>query len=90
NRIALSMEAHFIVAYPWGYLLANRDGRCLLLDDEGFHVGQFDLKEPITAIAAINRYRCLVALWQDNQGSLIVVDLGDNLDEIIEEKRNQD
>ncbi|MGL5035513.1 MAG: hypothetical protein ACRC6M_17140, partial [Microcystaceae cyanobacterium] len=46
NRIALSMEAHFIVAYPWGYLLANRDGRCLLLDDEGFHVGQFDLKEP--------------------------------------------
>ncbi len=88
TRLALGIDPHFIVVYPWGYLLAETQGRIVLLDDEGFHVGQFDLQETITAIASVGRYACIVASWQGDRGNLQIIDLGNNLDAIIEEQKN--
>lgn len=89
SRLALALEPQFILPYPWGYLLAHHQGKLILLDNEGYHIEAFDLAEPITAIAAVGRFRCLVATWQNHRGNLHLLDLGDEIESFIEQYRMQ-
>jgi serine/threonine-protein kinase len=60
-----------------------------LLDYEGFLFGNFDLGEAITAIASLDRYLCLIATWQEGQGNLRLVDLGEKVENIIRERQEE-
>lgn len=85
TRIALKIKPDFILSYPWGYLLADRQGNLNLLDADGFYIGEFSLKETITAIAVAGEFRCLVATWSETQGMIKFLDLGSNIREIIDQ-----
>jgi serine/threonine-protein kinase len=89
NRIGLNLQPRFIEPFPWGYLLADRNGRVALLDYEGFLFGNFEVGEPITAIAPVDRYLCLIATWEGKQGSLLLVDLGDKVESIIKDRQEK-
>lgn len=84
-RIALNLEPAFILSYPWGYLLADHHGNCHLLDADGYHIGEFNLNEKITAIAAVGETRCLVATWSGKQGNIKLIDLGSNIQQVIDQ-----
>jgi serine/threonine protein kinase len=85
TRIALKIKPDFILSYPWGYLLADHQGNLNLLDADGFYIGEFSLKEKITAIAPVGEFRCLVATWSGTQGMIKLLDLGSNIREIIDQ-----
>jgi serine/threonine-protein kinase len=85
TRIALKIKPDFILSYPWGYLLADRQGNLNLLDADGFYIGEFALKETITAIASVGEYRCLVATWSGSQGMIKLLDLGSHIPELIDQ-----
>lgn len=89
-RIALNLEPAFILSYSWGYLLADHQGNCHLLDADGFHIGEFNLNEKITAIAAVGESRCLVATWSGTQGNIKLIDLGSNIQEVIDQLVDND
>ncbi len=84
-RIALNLEPVFILSYSWGYLLADHQGNFHLLDAEGYHIGEFNLNEKITAIAAVGESRCLVATWSGTQGNIKLIDLGSNIQQVIDQ-----
>jgi serine/threonine-protein kinase len=86
-RVALTFAPQFIIAYSWGYLLANTQGQIILLDYEGFYLGEFSVKEPITAITFADKYTCLIATWTGSQGNLYQVDLGEYLEDKIRRKQ---
>ena len=85
TRIALKIKPDFTLSYPWGYLLADRQGNLNLLDADGFYIGEFSLKETITAIAVAGEFRCLIATWSETQGMIKLLDLGSNIREIIDQ-----
>ncbi|QHV00429.1 serine/threonine protein kinase [Synechocystis sp. CACIAM 05] len=89
NRIALTIQPQFIEPFPWGYLLADRHGEVALLDYEGFLFGNFSLGETITAIAPMGRYLCLFATWQGNGGTLRLLDLGPQVENIIRQRQEK-
>ena len=85
TRIALKIKPDFMLSYPWGYLLADRQGNLNLLDADGFYIGEFSLKATITAIASVGEYRCLVATWSGSQGVIKLLDLGSHIPELIDQ-----
>jgi serine/threonine-protein kinase len=85
TRIALKIKPDFTLSYPWGYLLADRQGNLNLLDADGFYIGEFSLKETITAIAVAGEFRCLVATWSGSQGMIKLLDLGSHIPELIDQ-----
>ncbi len=85
TRIALKIKPYFILSYPWGYLLADRQGTINLLDSDGYHIGEFNLEETITAIAIVGEFRCLVATWSGYRGMIKILNLGSNIREIIDQ-----
>lgn len=86
-RIPLAGAPQFIAPYPWGYLLAGAGGDMMLIDYEGFYLGQFRLPEPITALTPLGRYGCLATTWTGEQGNLYHIDLGEKIERIIQEKQ---
>ncbi|MGA1621463.1 MAG: serine/threonine-protein kinase [Synechocystis sp.] len=87
NRIALNLQPKFIQPFAWGYLLAAKTGEVALLDYEGFLFGNFNVGEPITAIAPMGRYQCLFATWHNGQGNLQLVDLGEKVEDVIRNRQ---
>jgi serine/threonine-protein kinase len=85
TRIALKIKPDFMLSYPWGYLLADRQGNFNLLDTDGFYIGEFALPGTITAIAVAGEFRCLIATWPETQGMIKLLDLGSNIQEIIDQ-----
>ena len=85
TRIALKIKPDFMLSYPWGYLLADRQGNFNLLDADGLYIGEFALQETITAIAVSGEFRCLVATWSGKQGMIKFLYLGSNMREIIDQ-----
>lgn len=87
-RIPLTIAAQFIVPYSWGYLLAGAGGEMTLIDYEGFYLGQFNLPEPITAVIPLERYSCLAATWGGEQGNVYHIDLGEKIEQTIQDKQD--
>lgn len=75
RRIPLDIAPDFIVPYGEDYLLADRRGRIVLLDETGESIAKFDLSLPITALSIFDRDKLAIATWSDKQGSLYTVDL---------------
>ncbi len=75
QRIPLPIAPDFIRATPWGYVLADRQGQVVLLNDFGESIGSFQVPGPITAIATFEIYGLLIATWQSIEGVLYTVDL---------------
>ncbi|WP_088891904.1 serine/threonine-protein kinase [Leptolyngbya ohadii] len=74
-RIGVDITPTFLAEAPWGYLLADRAGKIILLDTEGQKVGCLNAPEPITAIAALGQHQIVIATWNDTQGNLYTVNL---------------
>lgn len=74
-RIGVDITPDFLAAAPWGYLLADRRGKIVLLDREGQKVGGLIAPEPITAIATLEQHQVTIATWSGSQGSLYTVNL---------------
>ncbi|MBW4551528.1 MAG: serine/threonine protein kinase [Aphanocapsa sp. GSE-SYN-MK-11-07L] len=75
QRIPLGIAPDFIRATPWGYVLANRQGQVVLLNDLGEAIADFQVPGTITAIAAFEVYGLLIATWQSVEGVLHTIDL---------------
>ncbi|MBJ7899502.1 MAG: protein kinase [Cyanobacteria bacterium RI_101] len=86
-RVPLTHAAQFIAPYPWGYLLAGAGGEMMLIDYEGFYLGQFRLPEPITALTPLGRYGCLATTWTGERGNLYHIDLGEKIERLIQENQ---
>jgi serine/threonine protein kinase len=76
-RRGLEIKPQFLSAAPWGYVVANKLGQIILLDQTGYPVAQIDAPEEITAIAPTSSHDLLVATWKGQQGSLNQLDLQD-------------
>lgn len=85
RRISVSLEPTLFISTPWGYILADRQGQLVLLDEEGQQVGQIaapidlspHLSTVATAIASFNNFGLLLATWHQatNQGHIHTLDL---------------
>jgi serine/threonine-protein kinase len=83
-RIELEIAPAFITATSWGYILADRQGKIVLLDHGSRRIGTFEAPASPTAIAAFEDYGLLIASWSGSQGALHRIDLRQlNLDLFI-------
>jgi len=73
--ISLDIAPAFIVAANWGYIVADRQGQIVLLDQNGQKIGAFQVPAAPTAIATFADSGLLIATWSDNHGVLYKVDL---------------
>lgn len=74
-RVGVSITPNFLVATTWGYILADREGHILLLDEEGRQINQIDAPPHLTAIASFDHHRLAIATWDGQQGTLAIADL---------------
>ncbi|MBD2122701.1 protein kinase domain-containing protein [Trichocoleus sp. FACHB-262] len=85
RRIRVNLEPAIFVATAWGYVLADRQGQLVLLDEEGQQLGQIaaptvtsaDSPTLATAIATFSNFGVLLATWQQatQQGHIHTIDL---------------
>lgn len=85
RRVKVEIEPTLLTATPWGYLLADRQGQLVLLDEEGQQVGHIappmalaGHSAPVaTAIASFNNFGVLLATWhqETHQGHIHTLDL---------------
>lgn len=79
RRIPLSIFPDFLISTLFGYILANRQGTVIILDQEGHQLGQFQVDEnqEITAITTDHQYHLWVATWESSQkqGKLSEIDI---------------
>lgn len=76
KRIPLGIIPDFVVASGNGYVLANGEGKIVLLSHDGNHLGLIEIPTPeITAITTFGEDKLLVATWLDNQGFFYVIDI---------------
>jgi hypothetical protein len=82
TRIALDIAPAFVLATPWGYILADHHSQVVLLDQEGQRIGSFEIpgtptiaNHQLTAIAAFDRSGLLIATWAEQEGVLYTLDL---------------
>jgi len=73
--ILLEIAPAFIVAANWGYIVADRQGQIVLLDQDGQKIGAFHVPAAPTAIATFADSGLMIATWSGNQGVLYKVDL---------------
>lgn len=74
-RIGVGMTPDFLAIAPWGYLLANRAGKIIMLDTEGRKVGELYAPAPITAVAALEMHQLAIATWSGSQGNIYTINL---------------
>lgn len=74
-RVGLEIAPAFIVATGWGYILADTQGKIVLLDQNIRRIGAFEAPASPTAIAAFENYGLLIASWSGSQGVLHRIDL---------------
>lgn len=67
TRIPLSIEPILIVAQSWDYILADSDGQVILINEEGYTLGSFNLPESLTTIAFIAPNNFLIATRLNQQ-----------------------
>ncbi|MEL7075215.1 MAG: serine/threonine-protein kinase [Cyanobacteria bacterium J06582_2] len=100
RRIKLGFTPHCIVACPQGYLISDRQGQLILLDHDGYCLGEFQLllteDSTITAIAVANS-QLLVAVTSKSRSwlqqfawtkDLFTADGGDLESEMLSEMTN--
>lgn len=85
RRVKVSIEPTLLTATSWGYIVADRQGQLVLLDEEGQQVGQIaapitlsNSSAPVaTAIASFNNFGVLLATWHQDthQGHIHTLDL---------------
>lgn len=74
-RLGIDIQPDFLAVTAWGYILANRQGQILVLDQQGQQINRIESPAPLTAIAPCEGWGLLLATWNDKQGSLYTVDL---------------
>ncbi|MUL36858.1 serine/threonine-protein kinase [Gloeocapsopsis dulcis] len=74
-RIELEISPAFVVATYWGYVIADRQGKIVLLDRDGKNIGSFRVPATPSAIATFEDYGLLIATWSGDRGTLDKVDL---------------
>lgn len=75
TRIPLEFLPDFIIGEAWGYALADRKGKLLLLDRYGNYRGKMDLGIEITAMTGLNEHKLLIATWENEQVKLFILDI---------------
>lgn len=75
RRIGVEISPALITATSWGYVLADLDGRVVLLNQYGQELGRIQGPPDPTAITMLEPYGLLIATWKDNHGSLHAIDL---------------
>lgn len=75
TRIGLDIVPQFMTSTLWGYVIANSQGKIVLLDDTGQLVGRIEGPEHPTAIAPLPPHGLAVASWNGTQGKLHFLDL---------------
>jgi serine/threonine protein kinase len=74
-RLAVDITPTLLAATAWGYIVADAQGRIVLLDQDGGQVGRIHAPDHMTAIASFNQYGLLIATWDGAKGSLYTLDL---------------
>ncbi|MEO1131072.1 MAG: hypothetical protein AAFX40_00030 [Cyanobacteria bacterium J06639_1] len=77
QRVKLDEHPDVIAATAWGFLLAQRDGRVLALDEDGYHLGRgsVEVEGELHAIAPLSAYRIAIAHGTPARGQVSVIDL---------------
>lgn len=75
KRIWVEITPAFLAATPWGYILAELEGRIVFVDQEGRKVGAVNCPAPITAMTSVMQHGLLIATWKSGQGQLYQLDL---------------
>ncbi|NEP18663.1 MAG: serine/threonine protein kinase [Leptolyngbya sp. SIO4C1] len=73
--LPLAGPAAVMVPLPWGYVFADDRGQLQILDRDYQPLGEITVPGSPTAIAPLDSYRLLIALWQSTAGSLYQLDL---------------
>lgn len=81
--LQLPLAPALMAALDWGYLLANRQGRLLLLDRDARSMGSFEGPPNPSALLPISAYEILVATWQGQHGQLYTLNLKEGPVEIL-------
>lgn len=75
RRICLEIAPNLIAATDWGFVLADGQGRMVLLDQYGERIGRISGPANPTAIAPWGMSHLAIATWQAGRGSLHRLDL---------------
>lgn len=75
SRIGLEIAPVLITTTGWGYILADRHGKIVLLNHSGQRISAFEGPASPTAIATFKDYGLLIASWSGSQGTLHRIDL---------------
>ncbi|WP_013323433.1 serine/threonine-protein kinase [Gloeothece verrucosa] len=79
TRIPLEIKPDFILGQPWGFLLASRQGKVILLGIRGEKLGGFQVEEEITAMAFYDQFRLLMATDYQSEKRLYFINLEEKL-----------
>jgi serine/threonine protein kinase len=75
SRFSVGMVPKFLCAMPWGYIVADAQGRMVVLGQEGELLGQIQGPKNMTAIAPCNPHTIQIATWDGHRGHLYTSDL---------------
>jgi serine/threonine protein kinase len=74
-RLGLPIVPEQLMTTSWGYVLANSNGRMVLLDQYGEQLGQIQGPGNLRAIADLPPHSLLITTWNGHQGHLHHLDL---------------
>jgi len=75
NRFGLGIVPDLIAATPWGYVVADHQGKVLMLDEYGQRVGYLELPFSPTALVPFDAHGLLIATWNETWGQLHLLNL---------------
>ncbi|MGK7890587.1 MAG: serine/threonine-protein kinase [Leptolyngbyaceae cyanobacterium] len=75
QRFALDITPSFLMAAPWGHIVADTQGKVIFLDPTGYAVSALTIPSPLTAATFIPPHFLFTATWQNGQGALHTFDL---------------
>ena len=75
QRFALDIIPAFLMAAPWGYIVANTEGKVMFLDSTGYAVSTLETPFPITAATFVSPHFLLTTTWQGGEGALYIFNL---------------
>jgi serine/threonine protein kinase len=82
-RLHVGIQPAFISSTVWGTVLADIQGNLVFFDREWQQVGHLLTAATITAITFLDPYRLLIAIWQEQQGSLQLLNIKDSQIELL-------
>ncbi|MEB3231386.1 MAG: serine/threonine-protein kinase [Leptolyngbyaceae bacterium] len=75
QRFALDITPAFLMAAPWGHIVADTHGKVIFLDPTGYAVSALQLPAPLTAATFVPPHFLFTTTWQGGKGSLYTFDL---------------